>query len=134
MRNTPNLKAERYRIKHGVLGSHAELGNYGAFLIPQKDQPDLCCIVSEGSDPSLSPELQGWEHVSVSTRTRCPTWLEMCLVKELFWKDDETVMQLHPPKADWINNHPFTLHLWRHRELEIPRPPGVLVGIQGLQL
>ena len=26
----------------------------------------------------------GWEHVSVSLRNRCPTWDEMCLVKDIF--------------------------------------------------
>lgn len=30
----------------------------------------------------------GWEHVSVSLRNRCPTWDEMCLVKDIFWRDD----------------------------------------------
>ena len=27
----------------------------------------------------------GFEHVSVSIPTRCPSWEQMCLVKETFW-------------------------------------------------
>jgi hypothetical protein len=55
----------------------------------------------------------GWDHVSVSLENRCPTWKEMCAVKDLFFKDDEVAMQLHVAKADHINHHPFCLHLWR---------------------
>ena len=28
----------------------------------------------------------GWEHVSVSLARRCPTWEEMCMVKDIFWE------------------------------------------------
>ena len=26
----------------------------------------------------------GWDHVSVSLADRCPTWAEMCFIKDLF--------------------------------------------------
>lgn len=55
----------------------------------------------------------GWDHVSVSTHTRCPTWEEMCFVKDLFFEADEVVMQLHPAKSSYVNHHDFCLHLWR---------------------
>lgn len=55
----------------------------------------------------------GWDHVSVSLIHRCPTWSEMCFVKSLFFKDDEWVMQLHPPKSENVNYYKFCLHLWR---------------------
>lgn len=41
----------------------------------------------------------GWEHVSVSLSNRCPTWEEMCMVKDIFWGEDECVIQFHPPKS-----------------------------------
>lgn len=78
-------------------------------------------------DPRIS---QGWEHVSVSTRRRTPNWREMCFVKDLFWEPHETVMQLHPPESEWISNHPYCLHLWRHVSREIPMPPSIMVGRQ----
>lgn len=70
----------------------------------------------------------GWEHVSVSLGTRCPTWDEMELVKRMFFEDHETAMQLHVPPAEHVNCHPFCLHLWRPLGIDIPRPPSILVG------
>lgn len=49
----------------------------------------------------------GWEHVSVSTPSRLPTWDEMSFVKSLFWDDEDCVMQLHPPKSTYVNDHQF---------------------------
>lgn len=69
----------------------------------------------------------GWEHVSVSLPNRCPTWEEMCRFKDIFWKDDEVVMQLHPSKNDYINNHSYCLHLWRPVNETIPTPPKAFV-------
>ena len=72
----------------------------------------------------------GWEHVSVSTETRTPSWEEMEYVKRAFWEPYETVMQLHVPEAEHVNCHPFCLHLWRPlwTEGKIPRPPNFMVG------
>jgi hypothetical protein len=83
----------------------------------------------------------GWEHVSISIRdyrskkaikpvARTPNWSEMCFIKQLFWHDDESVMQLHPPKSEWINNHNYCLHLWKPIGIEIPLPPSIMVGIK----
>lgn len=71
----------------------------------------------------------GWDHVSVSRVNRCPNWIEMEQVKRLFFQDNETAMQLHVPASDHINNHPYCLHLWRPQKAEIPRPPGIFVGV-----
>ena len=67
----------------------------------------------------------GWEHVSVSPKNqkRCPTWEEMCVVKDMFFEPEEAVMQLHPAHSEYVNNHPYCLHLWRPLEREIPLPP-----------
>jgi hypothetical protein len=67
---------------------------------------------------------EGWDHVSVSTALRCPTWEEMDYVKRCFFKAQETAMQLHVPVKDHINTHPYCLHLWRpHYPKKIPLPP-----------
>ena len=70
----------------------------------------------------------GWDHVSVSPwsekRKTCPTWEEMCAVKDLFFLDDERVVQFHPPREEYVNRHPYCLHLWRpNRGAEMPHPP-----------
>lgn len=72
----------------------------------------------------------GWDHVSVSRVNRPPNWPEMSFVKRLFFRDDETAMQLHVPVADHINCHPNCLHLWRPHDREIPCPPPWMVGLK----
>lgn len=118
--HVPNDK----RVSKGLFGTSAADGNNGLFLIfvMNKKAATLRVIASDG---------EGWEHVSVSLPSRCPTWEEMCKVKEMFWDADDTVMQLHPPKSDWVNNHSYCLHLWRPVAQEIPRPPAIMVGIKG---
>lgn len=69
----------------------------------------------------------GWDHVSVSFRNRTPTWDEMCMVKDIFFNEKETVIQYHPAKSNYINNHPYTLHLWKPQKTEIPTPPRLFV-------
>lgn len=67
----------------------------------------------------------GWEHVSVdpNSKKRCPTWDEMCAIKDMFFDEEEVVMQLHPAKSEYVNIHPYCLHLWRPLEREIPLLP-----------
>ena len=69
----------------------------------------------------------GWDHVSVSRKDRCPTWEEMETVKRLFFAEDETAMQLHVPPTDHINVHPYCLHMWRPHGGHIPLPPKGMV-------
>lgn len=70
----------------------------------------------------------GWDHVSVSYPDRCLTWEEMCKVKDIFFRDDECVIQIHPPKGEYVNVHPYCLHLWKIQNAEILMPPKWMVG------
>lgn len=64
----------------------------------------------------------GWEHVSVSPYGgKMPTWNDMCLVKDVFWEDEEEVIQIHPKKSKYVNIVDNCLHLWRHKELLLPK-------------
>jgi len=113
---------DKYRIRDGYYASSPSDGMNGAFKFPGRMRTeDLCVISSDGI---------GWEHVSVSLLSRTPTWDEMCRIKDLFWNDDETVIQYHPAKKDYINQHPFCLHLWKPIGVEILTPPGILVGVK----
>lgn len=93
----------------------------GWFVIPLKHQQKLRVIASNG---------MGWEHVSVSRRDRCPTWEEMCQVKALFWGDDDCVVQYHPPRSQYVNNHQNCLHMWRPVGIDMPMPPSIMVGVK----
>ena len=74
----------------------------------------------------------GWDHVSVApiNRKTVPTWDMMCKVKDIFFKPDEAVIQIHPPKDEYVNNMPNCLHLWRCRYKEMVLPPSCFVGIR----
>lgn len=111
---------EQYRIKTGVFASDENYKNNGAFSVPFESYV-LSVIASDG---------EGWEHVSVSLKHRTPNWKEMCFIKNLFWGEDECVIQYHPPKSEYINNHEFCLHLWKPIGRNIETPPNILVGIK----
>ena len=72
----------------------------------------------------------GFEHLSVSTPIKCPTWEQMCKMKEIFWKDDEVCMQLHPKKEDYVNAMQYCLHIWKPINKEIPTPPSIMIGFR----
>ena len=109
---------ERRRVLNGPMRSTTDDGNNGCFTLALKTEK-LFCLASDG---------MGWEHVSVSCRHRCPTWAEMAYVKSQFWGPDDIVMQLHPRETDYVNDHPFCLHLWRPVGVELPTPPPIMVG------
>jgi len=106
-----------------VVGSYASTdrdGFNGQFTILGPYGLDLFLQISNGG---------GWEHLSVHVevpnlvKPRLPTWIEMNFLKELVWKDTETVVQYHPDKKHYVNAHPYVLHLWRPTWEKIPMPP-----------
>ena len=113
----------KYRVTSGpAISYYGQAGDdtCGAFSVPSPiDGGALMVIASSGG---------GWDHVSVSRRNRCPNWPEMAHIKKLFFREDETVMELHVPASDHITDHDNCLHLWRPQEVDIPRPPFWMVG------
>ena len=117
MRNLNELN--QYRIEfYGSMGDERN----GAFRVPIGNKYAFV-IASDG---------MGWEHVSVSMENveRCPKWNEMCKIKDMFFEENEVVMQLHPKKSEYVNNHNYCLHLWKPLQDKIPTPPPILVGIK----
>jgi hypothetical protein len=114
-------------------GSDDSIGNSGLFIIPyqKKNMLEYRVLASDG---------MGWEHVSVSLSLigrrwsydvlRCPTWPEMCYIKSLFWDEEDCVIQYHPSKSEYVNRHPYVLHLWRPTDpnMQIPIPDKIMVG------
>ena len=117
---------ERNRITRGEMASDSTYGNNGAFLLSPSPNKQFICIVSDG---------EGWEHVSVEVfitkgkmyETRCPSWTEMCYIKDTFWDKKDTVMQFHPKESEYVNTHKYVLHLWRKCNENTELPPTYLV-------
>lgn len=111
----------------GPLSSTNEDGNNGVFVLPLTKFTTAFVIASDGFR---------WEHVSVHVKMapdgkkRIPTWEEMCKIKEVFWDDEDVVVQYHPKKSEYVNNDSTVLHLWRSTDIPIPTPPSVLVGVK----
>ncbi len=58
------------------------------------------------------------EHVSVSHHKRkiLPTWDDMCRLKDIFFRPDEMVVQIHPAADRYLHgvvDRGNILHLWR---------------------
>ena len=108
----------QYRVK--LWGMYGDSSN-GKFIIPRRNKSGYYQIVaSDGLN---------WDHISVSLLDsqkdiveRCLRWEEMCEIKEMFFLDTETVVQIHPKKEDYINDHPYVLHLWRPNKMRMPLP------------
>lgn len=117
---------EKDRITNNpLLASNSSFGNNGAFRIWLSNRSTAFAIASDGA---------GWEHVSVHIisdgKSRTPTWSEMCKIKNIFWDEDDCVVQYHPAKSEYVNNHPHILHLWRNSIAEFPAPEHWMVGIK----
>ena len=124
MKNLNNLN--KYRVENPIaklLGielklSEEEMSKCGCFKI---------AIDNEEYNVIASSDL-GWEHVSVSHADHIPSWEVMCKIKDLFWEDEDVVMQLHPKKSEYVNLCKTCLHLWKPIGSDIPAPPKELLG------
>lgn len=120
---------EQYRVVRGIMASNSSIGNNGQFILPHPKIKDYY-FITIASDQLL------WEHVSVTIYSkrikvdRCPTWEEMCWLKDQFWDEEDCVVQYHPPKSEYVNNSKNCLHLWRPTNQEFPLPDSILVGIK----
>ena len=114
----PKIRLKRVKHPmHNVMGDDSN----GAFVLRGPLGRDLFVMVSDGL---------GWDHVSASLvqkeLTEPPSWEEMCWLKDQFFEPEETVIQYHPPKSQYVN-FSECLHLWRPQDQTIPMPPLVLV-------
>lgn len=113
-------KYRDHKTERGFYGRDGDSGN-GVFKV----------YVGGKSFHVIASNGQGWEHVSVSpgnkARKSCPTWEEMCAIKDMFFGEDERVAQYHPPRSEYVNQHPYCLHLWRQTEEKMPFPPSIFV-------
>lgn len=67
---------------------------------------------------SIAKEDDGnvWVHLSVSRKSRIPTYDDLKLVKKLFMGDACHAYQCFVPSKEHINIHEFVLHLWARQD------------------
>ncbi len=118
---------EQYRRKSEKTVYETKAGDdFGAFRIPHPKNKNLFykCLVGVGL---------GWDHVSVTVynpkagQDFTPNWDDMCHVKDIFFDEDEVVIQFHPAKKDYVNFSKHTLHLWKPQNIELPTPNRLMV-------
>lgn len=58
---------------------------------------------------------QLWQHVSISRKNRLPTWQDIRRVKDLMIGADEKAIMVLPKQAEYVNAHPYCMHLFCNR-------------------
>lgn len=72
---------------------------------------DLGLLVLVSRDLARGPGAPLVLHISVSHKTRYPTWDELAAVKKAF-ADHMTMAIYLPPPAEHVNAHPNCFHMW----------------------
>lgn len=120
MKNLDDPDLAQYLIR--TKWAYDQLGVYNnrnnAIMVMKLGNTELRIIAARGG---------GWDHVSVSTVDRCPTWEEMEYVKRKLFMPDEVAWQYHMNEGDHISVHPWTLHIWRKHGFKMRMPPKSMV-------
>lgn len=106
MKNLYSLKAPRLKA--------VELGDDGGIFKWRHNGKNFTIVASFGG---------GWDHVSVDASGLIPSWEDMAAIKDMFFEPEETVIEYHPAKSQYVNLAQDTLHLWRPQDEQIPVPP-----------
>lgn len=72
--------------------------------------PDGQLNVLVGQEPIMLHR-KGW-HLSISHTSRLPTWNEIKDARYRFCPDEAHMAMILPPKAEYVNVHPTTMHLY----------------------
>jgi ribosomal protein L37E len=63
-----------------------------------------------------------WRHLSISHRSRIPNYEEVKAARYCFFPAEAEVVQVFPPEAEFVNCHPFCLHLWWSKDRRLVPP------------
>ena len=53
-----------------------------------------------------------WKHLSISLTHRYPTWDEILDARYTFFDENDDVVQILPPRSEYVNFHNNCFHLW----------------------
>ena len=90
-----------------IWGHLKAINKFGSALVKLPDCGT--CTVVWGNNEN------GMEHVSVSPlkKFRIPSWDDMCVLKDIFFYNEEEAYQVHPKKSEYVNIKQNCLHLWK---------------------
>jgi hypothetical protein len=113
------VRANRWRIRTGKMASSEIDGWNGAFQVPLEGELWYVMI----------SDREGWRHLSIrnSQKKALPSWQVMTRVKACFFGDDDWVVQFIPPRAEYVNDCQWVLHLWQPVDAVLPTPHVALV-------
>lgn len=113
MKNLHEL--DQYRVKDRRFPA---LGYGGAFKVFVNGRSFFVIASTEAHEDGV------WEHISISPKNqkRCPTWEEMCAIKDMFFEPEEECIEFHPKKSSYVNINSYCLHIWRKADGSISEP------------
>lgn len=101
-----------------------ELKPINHLRVYQRNLPDGHLTIFIGREPFMAGKKMGW-HLSMSHRSnhilsplgrpvpgRLPTWSEIVEARYRFCPDEAYMAMILPPKAEYVNLHPTTMHLY----------------------
>lgn len=74
-----------------------------------------------------------WVHLSMSHKSRMPTWPELVMMRDAVLGPDVEAYQICPPRSNYVNLHKDVLHLWACEDQPngvLPRFDGVIDGVR----
>ena len=126
MKSNVPATLELGRVLRGEWASAPEDGVMGAFLVmgPKGSRPAIISMASIEFEVRL-------EAVNVSVaNSPTPNWgRDKASVKDLFWGEDECVVQYHPPRSEYVHTTVLLRRLWKPLNAVILQlPPAILIG------
>jgi hypothetical protein len=70
----------------------------------------------------FGPDDERWRHLSLSHRSRLPSYEELKSARYTFFPAEAEVIQVFPPESEFVNCHPYCLHLWWSKDRRLVPP------------
>jgi len=113
----PNTMWNRRPTPQGIVNNPYQV-DLGAWIQPGADPVRTIVTVDLGADSGAGD----WLHISVSRKTRLPSWPDLLTARDELGYGDLYFLQQLPPKRYWLNDHQYCLHLMHRLDQDaVPR-------------